>query len=94
MATLYLMCGLPCSGKTTLAKELEHTHAALRLTPDEWHTCLFGQDVEHPEYDSRHNLIEAIMWEVATRAVLKIAELPLGSHLGLEQKSDKSGISH
>jgi predicted kinase len=63
------MCGLPCSGKTILAKELEHTHAALRLTPDEWHTRLFGQDLQHPEHDSRHNLIEAIMWEVAARTL-------------------------
>jgi predicted kinase len=69
MLTLHLMCGLPCSGKTTLAKELEHSHAALRLTPDEWHTRLFGQDLQHPEHDSRHNLIEAIMWEVAARTL-------------------------
>lgn len=69
MATLHLMCGLPCSGKTTLAKELEHTHAALRLTPDEWHTRLFGQDLADPAHDDRHNLIEAIMWEVAARVL-------------------------
>ncbi|HST88133.1 MAG TPA: AAA family ATPase, partial [Ktedonobacterales bacterium] len=31
------MVGLPCSGKTTLAKELEREHCALRLTVDEWH---------------------------------------------------------
>jgi predicted kinase len=69
MVTLHLMCGLPCSGKTTLAKELEHTHQALRLTPDEWHTRLFGQDVYDPEHDARHNMVEAIMWEVAARAL-------------------------
>ncbi len=69
MATLHLMCGLPCSGKTTLAKELEHTHAALRLTPDEWHTRLFGQDLTDEAHNDRHNLIEAIMWEVAARTL-------------------------
>jgi predicted kinase len=63
------MCGLPCSGKTTLAKELEYTHRALRFTPDEWHTRLFGQDVNEPEHDARHNMVEAIMWEVAARAL-------------------------
>ena len=36
MATLHLMVGLPCSGKTTLAKQLEQERSALRLTPDEW----------------------------------------------------------
>ena len=35
MATLHLMVGLPCSGKTTLAQKLEHELPALRLTLDE-----------------------------------------------------------
>ncbi len=64
------MCGLPCSGKTTLAKKLEHQHAALRLTTDEWHIRLFGKDwLADPEHDTRHTMVEAIMWEVAARAL-------------------------
>ena len=69
MATLHLMVGLPCSGKTTLAHQLESERSALRLTPDEWHLRLFGQDVEEPEHDARHNLIEALLWDVAARAL-------------------------
>jgi predicted kinase len=69
MATLHLMVGLPCSGKTTLARTLEHEHAALRLTPDEWHIRLFGQDAEAPEHNARHTLIETLQWEVASRAL-------------------------
>lgn len=69
MATLHLMVGLPCSGKTTLARELEDKCAALRLTPDEWQLRLFGQDAEEPEHDTRHTLIEALLWEVASRAL-------------------------
>lgn len=38
MATLHMMVGLPGSGKTTRAMELEQEHKALRLTPDERHT--------------------------------------------------------
>jgi predicted kinase len=30
MPTLYLMVGLPCSGKTTLARKLEREKSALR----------------------------------------------------------------
>src|SRR6476659_6415304 len=48
VATLHLMVGLPCSGKSTLARTLEHEHSALRLTPDEWQIRLFGQDAEAP----------------------------------------------
>lgn len=50
MATLHLMVGLPCLGKTTLARTLEREQSALRLTPDEWHIRLFGQGAEEPEH--------------------------------------------
>ena len=69
MATLHLMVGLPCSGKTTLAQKLEQELPALRLTPDEWHIGLFGQDAEEPEHDARHSLIEAILWNIAGRVL-------------------------
>jgi predicted kinase len=69
MATLHLMVGLPCSGKTTLAQNLEHKLPALRLNLDEWHIRLFGQDAEEPEHDARHSLIEALLWNIASRAL-------------------------
>jgi len=63
------MVGLPCSGKTTLARQLEVERSALRLTPDEWQLRLFGQDASAPEHNARHDLIEALLWEVAARAL-------------------------
>lgn len=69
MTTLHLMVGLPCSGKTTLARQLEHKFSALRLTPDEWHIRLFGQDATEKEHDARHELVEALLWEVAERVL-------------------------
>ena len=69
MATLHLMVGLPCSGKTTLARMLESEKAALRLTADEWQLRLFGQDAEEPEHDARHTLIETMLWDIAGRAL-------------------------
>ena len=64
------MVGLPCSGKTTLAQKLESEKAALRLTPDEWQVRLFGQDAEEPEHDARHTLIEIMLWNIASRALV------------------------
>ena len=69
MATLHLMVGLPCSGKTALARKIEHERTALRLTTDEWHVRLFGQDAEEPEHNARHTLIEAMLWNIASRAL-------------------------
>lgn len=69
MATLHLMIGLPCSGKTTYAKELSAKEHALLLTPDAWQLKLFGQDFPGPYHDKRHSDIESIMWEVAERVL-------------------------
>ena len=72
MTTLYLMVGLPCSGKTTRAKQLEQEVSAIRLTPDEWHVNLFGHDTYEtydPDHDRRHGMIESMLWQVAARAL-------------------------
>ena len=78
MATLHLICGRPCAGKTTLARHLEQAYAALRLNLDEWHTRLFGQDAEDERHDARHAAIEALLWEMVARV------LRLGGHVILE----------
>jgi predicted kinase len=65
VTVLHLMVGLPCSGKSTWARALEARTGALRLTPDEWHLRLFGQDADHSDHDRRHQAIEELMWEVA-----------------------------
>jgi predicted kinase len=77
MATLHLMVGLPGSGKTTLARQLETHYSALRLTTDEWHISLFGHDYwdhmtasDEAEHDARHEAVEALMWDVAARVLV------------------------
>jgi predicted kinase len=65
MATLFLICGLPGSGKTTLAKRLEQEHSALRFTPDEWIAAL-GLD---PFDDAKRAAVEAEQWRLAARAL-------------------------
>ncbi len=60
------MVGLPGAGKTTLAKQLETEHHALRLTPDEWMMPLFGWG----EFENKREVVEALLWQVAARALL------------------------
>ncbi len=74
MATLFLTCGLPGSGKTTLAKQIEHERPALRLTADEWLVELFGPEPEPPEIQKgapseRRDAVEALQWALAARAL-------------------------
>jgi predicted kinase len=64
------MCGLPCSGKTTLAKQIEHERAALRLTPDEWITRLFGVDLLVEALDAARDPVETVLWELAARVLV------------------------
>ena len=69
MATLHLMVGLPCSGKTTRAKILEEEYNALLLTTDKWHIKLFGDDAMEQDHDKRHENVEEILWEIAKRVL-------------------------
>ncbi len=72
--TVFLTCGLPASGKTTLARRLESERRAVRLTADEWLHRLYPHlsgDVlllsvlQHP--GSLRWPVHDIQWEIATR---------------------------
>ena len=66
--TLIIVCGLPASGKTTHAKQLEATLHAVRLSPDEWMDALSLNLWDEP----RRAKIEALQWQFAQQL------LPLG----------------
>src|SRR5262249_54454973 len=69
------MCGLPGAGKSTLAKQLEGSLPALRLSPDEWMDSVTRAAPDDP--DAR-DAVEAEQWRIAARA------LELGVHVILE----------
>ena len=57
---LIIVCGLPGSGKTTYARQLETKRRALRLCPDEWMDAL-SIDIWD---EARRAKIEALQWKL------------------------------
>ena len=62
-ARLIIVCGLPGSGKTTLAKMLEHRLQGVRFSPDEWMNAL---SINIYDEESRAK-IEALQWNIGQR---------------------------
>lgn len=62
---LHLTVGLPGSGKTALARRIEHEQRALRLTKDEWVKALYG--AENPPAAS--DVIEGRLVEIGLRSL-------------------------
>ncbi|MBV6465872.1 MAG: hypothetical protein PGMFKBFP_01159 [Anaerolineales bacterium] len=60
---LIIICGLPGSGKTTLAKCLEEDLGGVRLSPDEWMDSL---SINLYAEESRAR-IEALQWELGQK---------------------------
>lgn len=71
MATLYLICGMAGSGKTSLAKQLETSFSAIRFSPDEWIKIVIKDKTDKMELDRLRAPIEALQWDIAQRLLQK-----------------------
>ena len=58
---LIIVCGLPGSGKTTRAKQLEQNRRAVRFCPDEWMDAL---EIDLRDSEARAR-IENLQWKLA-----------------------------
>src|SRR5436305_8075553 len=84
-ALLYLLVGLPGSGKTTKAKQLEVEASALRLTLDEWMIPLFGRNVQ-----AERDALEARLIWIALRALQLHTNVILD--FGVWSKDERSSL--
>jgi predicted kinase len=60
-----LLCGLPGSGKTTVARRLADKLGAIRFCPDEWMSALGVDLFDEP----RRARIESVQWNLAQELV-------------------------
>ena len=67
--TLHLVHGIPGSGKTTFARQLEQQTHAVRFSPDEWMVKLHGTNPPEPLFRSQHERIMDLIWEHAGRVL-------------------------
>src|SRR5580692_3420660 len=61
---LHLICGLPGSGKTTLAKSIAASTGAIRFSPDEWIKDIWNDKAE-TEGNQFRDQIEQLQWKTA-----------------------------
>jgi predicted kinase len=67
MATLFMICGMAGAGKTTLGKQLETKHDALRLCPDEWIKAVIRDETDKEELDRLRDPVETLQWATAQK---------------------------
>lgn len=63
------MCGLPASGKTTVARRLAAELPAVHFSLDEWMLRLHGLPYDDPRYGARVDACRELIWDVAARVV-------------------------
>lgn len=86
--TLYVMVGLPGSGKTTHARSLAAEKHALRLTPDEWMIPLFAV----PGVGGKRDVLEGRFVWLAREALRQGINVVLD--FGVWSKDERSALKH
>lgn len=85
---LYLIVGLPGSGKTTRAKQIEVEHNALRLNPDEFILEKHGHGLSREQSEAVRTSVEAQHWQTAEKALAQGFDVVL--EFGFWTKAERS----
>lgn len=83
---MFVLIGLPTSGKTTRARQLEVEHNALRLTPDDWMFPLFGD----PQPEGKRDILEGLLVSLSLRALRRGVNVVMD--FGLWARNERSAL--
>jgi predicted kinase len=81
MPTAHLICGLPCSGKTTYARGLHEDRDSVLFSLDRWLITTFGRytlsDVGHDEHVRRVLACRELIWEQCVELLTRSVDVIL-----------------
>ncbi len=83
---LILICGLPGSGKTTVAKCFETDRNAVRMCPDDWIEALLKDPNDTKEKDRLRDAVENLQWILAKQYLSKGLTVILENGFWLEEE--------
>lgn len=84
---LFVVCGLPASGKSTLAKEIELKYKAVFLSEDGWMDKLFGTFYDH---DREREIIAELQKDLAQKILSSGSNVVLDG--GYWSKPERDGL--
>lgn len=85
---MFVLIGLPASGKTTRARQLEAEFDALRLTPDDWMFPLFGDPQPEGKRDILEGRLVSLSLWILKRGMNVIMDF------GLWARDERSALRH
>jgi len=90
MSTLYLFCGLPGSGKSTVARILADDEGAVRLAPDDWLQALALDIRDDGARSSMRELHGQHAQELLVQGVSVILEFGLSTRAERDEKRSRA----
>lgn len=69
VGTVHLICGLPASGKSTVARAIARDEEGLCLTLDSWMQTLYDLNFDDPSYGAHATHCQSLMWKLAVAVI-------------------------
>ena len=95
MASVHLISGLPCSGKTTYSKKLRSETESVHFSLDYWLITIFGRyvirEVGHEEHVRRVLSCRELIWSVSTEFIKRGIDVILDD--GFFLREDRMKVS-